>query len=170
MFFTITAVALSGLLSLNPTAVISNYTQTTSATLDSSEIQEQKEAVKDERATRLNNYFAKWDMPLEGYGEKFVTEADKYGLDWKLMPAIGVQESSGGKYLKNNNPFGWGSAEIKFNNFNEAIEELAKNLGGQDPDTSRYYKDADLDNILWHYNGSVNKTYPGKIKYIMNLF
>jgi len=172
MFFTITAVALSGLLSLNPTAVISNYTQTTSAALDNSQINDgiKEEVVKDDRAARLNSYFAKWDMPLEGYGEKFVKEADKYGLDWKLMPAIGVQESSGGKYLKNNNPFGWGSAEIKFNNFNEAIEELAKNLGGQDSDTSRYYKDANLDDILWHYNGSVNKAYPGKIKYIMTLF
>jgi len=43
-------------------------------------------------------------------------------------------------------------------------------LGGENPQTARYYKDADLDTILWYYNGSVVKSYPDKIKYIMTLF
>lgn len=163
MIFTITAVALSGLLSLNPMLVIENQ-------INSQNNKEEVEKVSDERADKLNTYFAKWNMPLEGYGAKFVEEADKYGLDWKLLPAIGVAESSGGKYMKNNNPFGWGSCEIPFKDFNEAIEVVMWNLAGENPKTAKYYKDADLDKILWYYNGSVIKTYPNKIKYIMTLF
>lgn len=177
MIFTITAVALSGLINLNPMTVLNNKEQnqgtavsTVSIATDTTEGISDSAEPEDDRASRLDAYFSKWDMPLAGYGAKFISEADKYGIDWKLMPAIAVQESSGGKYMKNNNPFGWGSCEIKFASFNEAIEELAANLGGTDPETARYYKDASVDKILWHYNGSVNKSYPGKIKYIMTLF
>jgi len=162
MFFTITAVALSGLLSLNPATVINNKVE---AEQTKEEIQ-----IVDERAEKLDAYFAKWDMPLEGQGAKFIEEADRYGLNWRLLPAISVAESSGGKYMKNNNPFGWASCEIAFNDFSHAIEIVAWNLGGENPQTAKYYKDADLDTILWYYNGSVIKTYPDKVKYIMTLF
>src|SRR3989338_3116903 len=57
------------------------------------------------RAQRINEYFAKRDMPLAGFGDKFVKVADACGLDWRLLPAIGVRESSGGKHLINKNPF-----------------------------------------------------------------
>ena len=163
MFYAITAVALSGLLSLNPTVILNNEQTKTSEV-------EQTAQVKDERAIQLDTYFAKWNMPLNGYGAKFVEEADKYNLDWRLLPAIAVAESSGGKYMKNNNPFGWASCEVAFNDFNHAIEIVAWNLAGGNPETAKYYKDADIDTILWYYNGSVIKTYPNKIKYIMTLF
>jgi hypothetical protein len=123
-----------------------------------------------EKADKLNAYFDKRDMPLSGYGIEFIRAANKYGLDWRLLPAIGVKESSGGKHMMNNNPFGWGSAKIKFEDFSEAIDMVAMNLGGYNPSTARYYKDSDIDKKLWYYNGSVIRSYPGEIKNIMAMF
>jgi hypothetical protein len=42
-------------------------------------------------------YFKDRSMPLEGTGMAFVLVAEKYGLDWTLLPSIAVRESSGGK-------------------------------------------------------------------------
>ena len=125
--------------------------------------------VKDDRAERLDAYFAKRDMPLAGYGEEFVEVADKYGIDWRLLPAIGVRESSGGKHLMNNNPFGWGSAKIPFKDFGEAIDVVAWNLSGNNPNTAKYYKDTDSYTKLWYYNGTVMPTYPDEVIAIMDM-
>jgi len=129
-----------------------------------------EEAMADDRPARLDAYFAKRDMPLEGYGSKFVEVADKYGLDWRLLPAIAVRESSGGKHLMNNNPFGWGSCKIKFTSFNDSIEEVGSNLSGSDEDTARYYKDKTVYQILWAYNGTVMHSYPDEVMDIMKMF
>lgn len=124
----------------------------------------------DDRATRLNSFFADRNMPLAGYGDELVAAADKYALDWRLVAAIGIRESSGGKHLMNNNPFGWGSAKIPFKNFSEAIVEVTKNLAGADEDTAKYYKDRTLEKKLWFYNGSVMPEYTGEVIAIMNRF
>lgn len=132
--------------------------------------QDQEEVIVDDRADRLDAYFAKRNMPLEGYGAKFIEVADAYEMDWRLLPAIGVRESSGGKHMMNNNPFGWGSAKIKFDDFSEAIEEVAANISGNDKDTARYYKDKTVFQVLWAYNGTVMPTYPKEVMNIMKMF
>ena len=135
-----------------------------------SNIFNKEDVIVDDRAARLDAYFAKRDMPLEGYGAKFIEVADANDMDWRLMPAIGVRESSGGKHLMNNNPFGWGSAKIKFANFDAAIEELGANISGHDKDTARYYKDKTVFQVLWAYNGTVMPTYPKEVMNIMKMF
>lgn len=122
-----------------------------------------------EKANRIDAYFEKRDMPLAGHGMEFVRAAEKYNIDWRLLPAIGVRESSGGKRMMNSNPFGWGSAEIPFADFTEAIEVVAMNLGGGNPNTARYYKDADTKKKLWYYNGTVMPKYPDEVIGIMEM-
>ncbi len=121
------------------------------------------------KAQRLDDYFSKHDMPLAGHGIEFVRAANKYNVDWRLVAAIGVRESSGGKHMMNNNPFGWGSAKIKFDDFSEAIDVVTSNLGGHNPNTARYYKDADTKKKLWYYNGSVVPSYTGEVLNIMEM-
>ncbi len=134
-------------------------------------IDENTDSVEDlEKAKRLDDYFAQRSMPLSGYGIEFVHAANKYGLDWRLIAAIGVRESSGGKHLMNNNPFGWGSAKIKFADFSEAIDVVSSNLGGFNPNTARYYKNADTKKKLWYYNGTVLRSYPAEVIDIMEMF
>lgn len=125
----------------------------------------------DGRASRIDAYFAKYKMPLKGYGAKFIEVADKNGMDWRLLPAIAVQESTGGKHMCYNNPFGWGSCKIKFDSLEKAIEEVGLNLSGNDIATSRYYGGGKtIHQILWAYNGTVNSKYPGAVQNIMKKF
>ncbi|MBU0660923.1 hypothetical protein KKG22_01945 [Patescibacteria group bacterium] len=132
------------------------------------EIVEQVEV--DTRAARVDAYFAKRNMPLEGYGAQFIETADKYNMDWRLLPAIAVRESSGGKNLMNNNPFGWGSAKIPFEDFNHAIDIVGMHLSGNHEATARYYKDKDVYDKLYSYNGTVLPSYPNEVIAIMDLF
>ncbi len=122
-----------------------------------------------ERADKIDAYYKKRGMPLEGYGAKMVAEAEINNLDWRLLPAIAIIESTGGKFACHQNPFGWGSCKIKFSNWNEAIETVARNLGGNNPNTARYYKDKTTIEKLHHYNNSVIPTYTARVMEFMNL-
>lgn len=104
---------------------------------------------KDDRAERIDAYFAKYNMPLKGYGKNFVEAADKNGIDWRLLAAISVRESSGGLHMLPNsyNPLGWGSGSIKFNSFEEAINYVSDKLGN-----GKYYKNKSIKDKLDTYN------------------
>lgn len=137
-------------------------------TLGPDEVRKVTEAmiIERERAAALDSYFAKYQMPLEGYGLKLVREAEKNHIDWRLMAAIAVRESSGGKHQCGNNPFGWGSCKINFDSIDEAVEIVALNLGGGNPRTKAYYK-GDTREKLLHYNGKVIPPYPEEVLWIM---
>lgn len=124
--------------------------------------------VRQENAQKIDTYFRQRSMPLEGYGMQFVLVAEKYGLPYNFLPAISVRESSGGKRYINNNPFGWGSAKIKFGSFNEAIEVVGKNLAGANPRTASYYGGKSVKEKLYFYNGTVIKGYENEVMAIMD--
>lgn len=135
---------------------------------------EEDKAIKEQqlKASSIDAFYRFGDMPLEGKGLKMVQEAENNNLDWRLLAAISVIETTGGKNLcKNpsapNNPFGWGSCKIGFKSIDEAIEVVGMNLGGGNPKTEKYYKDKDLRGILYSYN-SVIPTYYQKINWIMD--
>lgn len=131
------------------------------------------EKTKDQRikADAIDTYFYERGMPLFGMGMKMVQEADKNDLDWRLLPAIAIRESTGGKFAckkVENNPFGWGSCKIGFKSTEEAIEIVAKNLGGNNPNTERHYADKTTDQILKAYNPpSIIPNYVKQVKSIM---
>lgn len=87
----------------------------------------------DARAKIIENFFKGYKAPLADSAESFVKVADKYNLDYRLLPSIAMQESNGGlRIIKNsNNPFGYGiygSLVLKFPNWEEAIERVGKAL------------------------------------------
>lgn len=124
------------------------------------------------RSQAIDTYFESYDMPLAGLGAKMVEESEKYNLDWRLLPAIAVRESTGGKFACKRvpyNPFGWGSCKISFDSYEEAIEVVAKNLGGENPNTAKYYSGKDTKGILLAYNPpSIVPKYSSQVIYIMN--
>jgi hypothetical protein len=125
---------------------------------------------RDARAHSIDTYFESYNMPLAGYGDSFVKAADLCGMDWRLLPAIAVQESSGGKRMLRNNPFGWGSAKIGFASLEEAIAVVGSNLCGLSPTTQSYYKGKTTVQKLWSYNGSVSSSYIPSVLRIMDKF
>ena len=128
------------------------------------------EDIRKEKAEAIDSFFKSRSMPLHGTGMTFVLVAEKYGLDWRLLPAIGIRESSGGKAACSYNAFGWGSCKLhNFHSYEEAIEAVGKNLGGANKNTSRYYAGKSTMEKLYHYNGSVEPAYPGEVVAIMNM-
>jgi hypothetical protein len=131
-------------------------------------IEKSKEDIRKERAAAINKYFSDKDMPLYGKGLQFVLVAEKYGLDWRLLPAIAIRESSGGKHDCGFNPFGWGSCRLhNFKSYDEAIETVGKHLGGAVPTTARYYAGNDTVEKLHYYNDAVEPGYTKSVLSIM---
>ncbi|MFA5936886.1 MAG: glucosaminidase domain-containing protein [Candidatus Paceibacterota bacterium] len=124
------------------------------------------------KAEAIDAYFKEHDMPLFGMGMKMVEEAEKNNLDWRLLPAIAIRESTGGKFdckKVSYNAFGWGSCKISFDSNEEAIETVARNLGGNNPNTERHYANKNLKEILRAYNPpSIVPKYAEQVISIMN--
>lgn len=124
------------------------------------------------QAKAIDAYFALYDMPLFGMGRKMAEEAENNDLDWRLLPAIAMRESTGGKFeckKVGHNPFGWGSCKIGFISIEEAIETVARNLGGNNPNTAHHYAGKTTKQILQKYNPpSVVPRYAEQVMSIMN--
>ncbi|MES3032088.1 MAG: hypothetical protein V4699_02490 [Patescibacteria group bacterium] len=124
------------------------------------------------KADAIDNYFKVRNMPLEGMGMKMVLEAEKNDLDWRLIAAISVRESTGGKHeckKVGNNAFGWGSCKIGFSSNEVAIETVARNLGGNNPKTAHHYDEKTTIQILRAYNPpSIVPRYAEQVISIMN--
>lgn len=89
--------------------------------------------VADGRAKIVQDFFKGYNSTLVNYGQLFITVADKYKLDWRLLPAIAMQESNGGrKAIKETyNPFGYGiytGLTIRFSSWEEGIERVGRAL------------------------------------------
>ena len=128
------------------------------------------EQIRTERAQAIDDYFTSRKLPLAGHGMKMVLEAEKNNLDWRLIPAIAMRESTGGKFACKSatySPFGFGSCRMSFDSYDHAIEVVARNLGGNNPRTAGSYKNKTLVQKLKSYN-SVIPTYTKEIFSIMN--
>ncbi len=87
----------------------------------------------DARITALRQFLMDYNSPMYPYSDVFVTEADKYGLDWRLAAAIsGVESAFGVIPVRANNAWGWkGGADGDFNPFDSwphGIEVVTRRL------------------------------------------
>jgi hypothetical protein len=88
---------------------------------------------KVDRVAVLEKFFDKYKSPLKDHADTFVKVADKYGIDYALLPSISCQESTCAKFLIENshNPFGWGiygNQYIAFESYDQAIEKVGEGL------------------------------------------
>ena len=87
----------------------------------------------DIRVATLKSFFRQHNSPLYDHADFIVASADKYNLDFKLVPAISMQESNACRVIPNNsyNCWGWGiyGANVtRFSSYEEAIETVSKGL------------------------------------------
>jgi hypothetical protein len=113
---------------------------------------------KDPRFAVLRAFFSKSDCPARHYADVFLDAADRYELDWRLLPSLSYIESTGGKAARHNNLFGWGDA--RFSTPTAGIHAVGYRLAN-----SSLYKDKDLDGILSTYNKGAD--YPDRVKSVM---
>jgi hypothetical protein len=81
----------------------------------------------------VRQFLAKHKSPLEPYAPDMVIAAKRYDLDFRLLPAIAMQESNLCRRIphESNNCWGWGiygGKVTRFNNYPEAIETISKTL------------------------------------------
>jgi hypothetical protein len=108
---------------------------------------------EDPRLVRLREFFVKYDSPAHTLAADFLAAADGYGLDWRLLPAIALIESGGGRDCRGNNIFGWDSGRKGFPTIRAGIHTVAQRLA-----ESKLYRDKDLTGILRTYNTSAQYT------------
>ena len=122
---------------------------------------EQKAPVADHRLLKLQEFFGKSDCPAKAYSTDFLAEADRFSLDWRLLPSISFVESTGGKSARNNNLFGWNSGRASFRSARAGIHEVGYRLTH-----SRAYRSKNLDQLLAVYNPTGD--YAQKVKSVMS--
>src|SRR3989344_2994230 len=90
---------------------------------------------RDERIDTLRAYLMKHNSPLTDEASHFIAEADRLGLDWKLVAAIAGTESTFGKHVPagSYNAWGWGiptgaQSGIAFGSWKQGITTVSEGL------------------------------------------
>lgn len=91
---------------------------------------------QDARLVAVKDFFKKYNSDLLPYADEVINSADKYSLDFRLIPAIAMQESSGCKNAPKDSYNCWGfgiyaKKVTKFANYYEAIDTVTKTLAKQ---------------------------------------
>jgi len=89
----------------------------------------------DRRAETLEKYLRSKSSPMAGSARHMVSEADRLGLDWKLVAAISGNESYFGKLIPYNsyNAWGWAvytgqSYGANFDSWNHGVTTVSEGL------------------------------------------
>jgi hypothetical protein len=126
----------------------------------------------DEKANKIDKYFADRNLPMAGQGKTLAAAAEKNDLPWSLVASIAYNESTAGKFAcpkDPNNVFGWNSCRgEKFDSMEDAIYTVAESISAHRETTARYYKGKTLQDIIETYNGRANPLYYKKIMWVMN--
>lgn len=87
----------------------------------------------DARVPLVKSYLLRYGSPLAPFADKIVSEAEKNGLDYRLLIAIARQESNLCKFAPENtyNCWGWGihkAGTLGFESYEEGIEVVSLGL------------------------------------------
>jgi hypothetical protein len=91
---------------------------------------------QDARVSIVKDFLTRYKSDLQPYAQNIVDAADKYNLDYRLVPAIAMQESNLCKKAPKDSHNCWGfgiygKQVLKFNNYAEAINTVTKTLAIQ---------------------------------------
>lgn len=91
---------------------------------------EVSEPVFDYRVYTLRKFLSQFDSPLTPYSSEFIKEADYYGIDYRLVPAISGVESTFGKQIPigSYNAYGWVNGNYNFRSWPDSIQIVSKTL------------------------------------------
>ena len=134
-----------------------NNTVAYAALPTSQNIQSAEITQSDGRTEHLRQFFATYNSPLEPFAQDFVTAADEYGLDYRLVASIAMQESGLCKTIPNNSYNCWGfgvygKTVVHFDGYKDGIYTVTRTLATR-------YKDRGLitpSQIMTMYTPSSN--------------
>lgn len=125
-------------------------------------------AQKDGRVEIVKQFFHKYKSDLEPYAQDVIDAADRYGLDYRLIPSIAMQESGLCKKAPPGSYNCWGYGIYgkqvkKFQNYPEGIETVTKTLAVT-------YKNRGLETpeeIMSMYTPSSNGSWANGVNHFM---
>lgn len=89
--------------------------------------------LSDSRVANLKSFFRKYNSVLYNSADLIVQVSDRYQFDYRLLPAIAMQESNLCRVIPDDshNCWGWGiygDTVTKFDSYDEAIQTVAKGI------------------------------------------
>lgn len=109
----------------------------------------------EDKARKIDTFFASTNSPLTGHGRDFVVISDKYGLDWRLMAAICRVESTSGRYFykrDRENVLGY-KTKKDIKSIEESIELSCRSFSGESSRTYMLYRNKTYSQRLFVYSG-----------------
>lgn len=84
--------------------------------------------IDDLRPIKIQNFLK--GTPLVSYSDYMVEMSDKYGIDYRFIPAIAMKESGAGRAIPEGSFNAWGfeNGRTRFASWESAIEAVAKTL------------------------------------------
>ena len=123
-------------------------------------VTENPAVLRDNRYDRLESFFQSFGCPAPHYVDEYVGAADSFAIDYRLLPAISVLESTCGVYQRLNNRWGWDSARKGFSSFRAGLQYIARQLS-----EGRFYKNKSLEEKVRVYNP--NPEYARQVRRLM---
>lgn len=124
----------------------------------------------DARERLLAEFLTKYRSPLVPHTKYLIEVADNYNLDYRLLPAIAMQESNLCKKIPKNSDYNcwgfgiYGNKRTGFDSYEHAIDTVAKTL-------AQKYVDKGLDEpheIMSRYTPGSNGSWAESVNYFMN--
>lgn len=125
---------------------------------------------EDARVEMTRQFLARYNSPLEEHAELIVRTSEKYELDYRLIPAIAMQESGLCRRIPDGSHNCWGfgiygGKITRFASYPEAIETVTKTLA------NKYKEDHGLvtaEQIMSMYTPSSNGSWAQGVNYFMD--
>jgi hypothetical protein len=114
----------------------------------------------DPRIARLERFFALYRCPTPYYVKEYLTAADSYGVDYRLLPAVSIRETLCGVEEWHNNRWGYHPGVQTFPSVEAGIDYVTRQLA-----ESPFYKGKALAEKLFAYNPRA--AYPDEVQWIM---
>src|SRR4051812_25388799 len=102
---------------------------------------------EDPRISRLETFFEAYDCPGPFHVQEYLQAADSHELDYRLLPAISLVESTCGAFERMNNRWGWDSTQSGFESVPAGIDYITEQLA-ENPK----YKGKSVKQKLFTYN------------------
>lgn len=121
--------------------------------------------VYDQRTDKLSDFFESMNSPMAPYSEAIIRTSDKYGLDWRLLPAISGVESTFGKRMPVNsyNAYGWANGNYSFDSWEDSFEVVISTLK-----TKYIDRGANTLSEISRIYAPPSTTWAWKVEYFMN--
>ncbi len=129
----------------------------------------------DSRPEKLTKFFEVYNPDLVGNVSDFIRVADRFNLDWRLLPAISGSESTFGKHTPscaNYNIFGWTSTSSpcgfwRFESYSDAINLVGEKIATKNAYSS-FQRTGELKELAFTYNPGGTEAWIEKVEFFMN--